>query len=319
MGQAAAPSPSSSARHSSRPATSRAGMRWYERAVAAPDGRASMKAAEQLANVRGRLGWEIVDKATRHLDDDDEGVRRPAVRRARLEPPRGARVSTPSDRCDRRSNAPTDLIEQSLALLDEADRRRSRRWNGRASSGRPTSAGRLSTGPPGGERGSQHDLRQMKAALRGRAGGRREERRLGPLLSRVEPPRRRCGAARRQASDGAVSIARPPAILRKSLAGQERQPTRTSGASSAKSSCDQYEALAAEEARGRPQAAGQGLRGSAQARDGDPDVGVGVRHGVPGAAELRESRRPAERRAAANELLAQLRAFAHPEEESMTC
>ena len=44
-------------------------MRWYERAVAAPDGKASMKAAEQLANVRGRLGWEIVDKAMRHLDE----------------------------------------------------------------------------------------------------------------------------------------------------------------------------------------------------------------------------------------------------------
>ncbi len=45
------------------------GMQWYERAVTAPDGKASMKAAEQLANVRGRLGWEIVDKAMRHLDE----------------------------------------------------------------------------------------------------------------------------------------------------------------------------------------------------------------------------------------------------------
>jgi hypothetical protein len=45
------------------------GMHWYDRAVAAPDGKASMKAAEQLANVRGRLGWEIVDKAQRHCDE----------------------------------------------------------------------------------------------------------------------------------------------------------------------------------------------------------------------------------------------------------
>ena len=45
------------------------GLVWYERAVAAPDGGASMKAAEQLANVRGRLGWEVVDKALRDLAD----------------------------------------------------------------------------------------------------------------------------------------------------------------------------------------------------------------------------------------------------------
>lgn len=44
-----------------------AGMDWYTRAVNAPDGRASMKAAEQLSNVCGRLGWEVVDKAQQHL------------------------------------------------------------------------------------------------------------------------------------------------------------------------------------------------------------------------------------------------------------
>ncbi len=45
-----------------------ASVKWYETAVAAPDGRASMKAAEQLGNIRSRLGWEIVDEAARHLD-----------------------------------------------------------------------------------------------------------------------------------------------------------------------------------------------------------------------------------------------------------
>lgn len=45
------------------------GLHWYERAVAAGDGSASIKAAEQLANVRGRLGWEIVDKAQRDRDE----------------------------------------------------------------------------------------------------------------------------------------------------------------------------------------------------------------------------------------------------------
>ncbi|MGA3090368.1 MAG: CHAT domain-containing protein [Terriglobales bacterium] len=39
---------------------------WYQRAVAAGDGTASMKAAEQLANVRVRLAWETVAKARRH-------------------------------------------------------------------------------------------------------------------------------------------------------------------------------------------------------------------------------------------------------------
>jgi hypothetical protein len=45
------------------------GVRWYERAVAADDRTASIKAAEQLANVRGRLGWEIVDRAQRVRDE----------------------------------------------------------------------------------------------------------------------------------------------------------------------------------------------------------------------------------------------------------
>ncbi len=51
------------------------GMHWYERAVAAADGRASMKAAEQLANVRSRLGWEIVDKAQRYRDKQADASR----------------------------------------------------------------------------------------------------------------------------------------------------------------------------------------------------------------------------------------------------
>lgn len=69
------------------------GMAWYERAVAAGDGTASMKAAEQLANVRGRLAWHLVDQAARHLDamKDREKVAggtagaRASARRARLD------------------------------------------------------------------------------------------------------------------------------------------------------------------------------------------------------------------------------------------
>jgi hypothetical protein len=43
-------------------------VRWYQRAVAASDGTASMKAAEQLANVRVRLAWETVAKAQKERD-----------------------------------------------------------------------------------------------------------------------------------------------------------------------------------------------------------------------------------------------------------
>ncbi len=43
-------------------------IRWYQQAVAASDGTASMKAVEQLANVRVRLAWEAIAKA-RNLRD----------------------------------------------------------------------------------------------------------------------------------------------------------------------------------------------------------------------------------------------------------
>jgi hypothetical protein len=92
------------------------GMRWYETAVAAPDGKASMKAAGQLANVRGRLGWEIVDKAMRHLDEmgarektsGQTGKARAAARRARMDGDRALRKAV------RRADG---LIDQSLELL----------------------------------------------------------------------------------------------------------------------------------------------------------------------------------------------------------
>lgn len=44
------------------------GLTWYTRAVSAPDAKASMKAAEQLANVRSRRAWEIVDTAQRYCE-----------------------------------------------------------------------------------------------------------------------------------------------------------------------------------------------------------------------------------------------------------
>jgi hypothetical protein len=92
------------------------GMQWYERAVAAADGRASIKAAEQLANVRGRLGWEIVDKAMRQVDETkarekaggQRTKQRTAARRSRAHAERSLRAAI--KRAD-------DLIGQSLELL----------------------------------------------------------------------------------------------------------------------------------------------------------------------------------------------------------
>jgi len=52
-----------------------AGFRWYELAIAAPDGTASMKAAEQLAYLRIRHAWTIVDAASRAEDGTPGGGR----------------------------------------------------------------------------------------------------------------------------------------------------------------------------------------------------------------------------------------------------
>ena len=92
------------------------GMHWYQRAVTAPDGRASMKAAEQLANVRGRLGWEIVDKAQRHRDEMKERLdstpktpkARAAARRALADAEKRLRESSGTAR---------KLIRDSLGVL----------------------------------------------------------------------------------------------------------------------------------------------------------------------------------------------------------
>jgi hypothetical protein len=93
------------------------GLRWYEAAVAAPDGRASMRAAEQLGNLRSRVAWEIVDRAGRHLDEmktreTGAGQSRKArteARRARLDAERALRGAVV--RAD-------GLISDSLALLE---------------------------------------------------------------------------------------------------------------------------------------------------------------------------------------------------------
>jgi hypothetical protein len=94
-----------------------AGLRWYERAVVAPDGRASMKAAEQLANVRGRLAWELVDRAERHRDEMSARETGTALSRKVRADARRARLEAQRALDDAIARA-DELIDGALALLD---------------------------------------------------------------------------------------------------------------------------------------------------------------------------------------------------------
>ena len=262
-------------------------MQWYERAVAAPDGRASMKAAEQLANVRGRLGWEIVDKALRHLDEmktrekagGQTSKARAAARRARADAERSLRKAV--ERAD-------GLIEQSLALLTKLIA--VEQTMERASLiGSAYKRRALVDGAAGRRARIQRDLQQMKASYQ-------EAQAIGAKsgASDLYYPASNCLAAdvalhagtRRWRSLDRETVE----ILRQSLkAKSASDPDFWSVVG--ETELDQYEALARRKLAPARKQLDKAYRGSAQARDGDPDVGVGVRHGVPGAAELCESRR----------------------------
>jgi hypothetical protein len=95
-----------------------AAVRWYDKAVTAPDGRAPMRAAEQLANLRGRLGWESVDAAARHLDDmrrrEQSGVQKGKLRND------GRAAREEAERLLHAAITRADaLIEDSLAMLEK--------------------------------------------------------------------------------------------------------------------------------------------------------------------------------------------------------
>ncbi len=97
-----------------------AGIHWYARAVAAPDGTASMRAAEQLANTRSRLAWELVDAARQGLDETAGHAGRRAAGRRTGQTPEGARrQDAGAERSMRRAVARADdLVAQALALLE---------------------------------------------------------------------------------------------------------------------------------------------------------------------------------------------------------
>jgi hypothetical protein len=72
------------------------GSNWYQRAIAAADGRASIRAIEQLGDLRSRLAWELVDDASRRRGATRTRALRQAITHA------------------------NDLVDQSLALLAQA-------------------------------------------------------------------------------------------------------------------------------------------------------------------------------------------------------
>ena len=98
-------------------------IRWYERAVAASDGTASMVAAEQLANVRVRLAGETVVKALKQRDSmiarlkQVGGGNSAANRKARAEAKRSLAAAQGEVKAAIKSaRAP---IKEGMALLDK--------------------------------------------------------------------------------------------------------------------------------------------------------------------------------------------------------
>ena len=285
-------------------------MRWYERAVAAPDGKASMKAAEQLANVRGRLGWEIVDKAMRHLDEMKKREKaggqtskaRAAARRARVDAERSLRQAV--ERAD-------GLIEQSLALLTKLIA--VEQTMERASLiGSAYKRRALVDGAAGRRARIQRDLQQMKASYQdaqevGEKSGASDL--YYPASNRLAADVALHAGTRRWRSLDRETVR----ILRKSLqAKSASDPDFWSVVG--ETELDQYEALARRKlasARKQLDKAYEDLHKRVTATRMWASVYDTACLVLPNYA----SRATGKERAAANELLAQLRTFAHPQED----
>jgi hypothetical protein len=98
-------------------------IRWYERALAADDGAASMRAAEQLANARVRLAWETVAKAQRQRESSAAQMktsgngRRESDRKARAA---AKRSHAAADRAFRASLGPARAsVGEAMTLLEK--------------------------------------------------------------------------------------------------------------------------------------------------------------------------------------------------------
>ena len=285
------------------------GIRWYEKAVTAPDGKASMKAAEQLANVRGRLGWEVVDKAMRQLDEmktrekagGQTSKARGAARRARVDAERSLRQAI--ERAD-------GLIGQSLELL--AKLIAVERTLERASLIGSAYKRRALVDGAAGRRTSIHrDLQQMRA-------GYQDAQDIGKKSGASDTyyPASNCLAADVAMNAGTRrwSLDRETVrILRKSLqAKSATDPDFWSVVGGTE--LDQYEALARRKlASARPELdkAYEDLHRRVTATRMWGSVYDTACLVLPNYA----SRATGKEKAAANELLAQLRRFAHPQQD----
>jgi CHAT domain-containing protein len=286
-----------------------AGMQWYETAVAAANGMASIKAAEQLANVRGRLGWEIVEKAARELDDRKKGEKargqtaraRAAARRARLDAERS--LSKAITRADRLIPQSLELLTRLIALEPTMERA--------SLIGAAYKRGALVDGVAGRRAHVQRALRQMRAAYQ-------DAQELGeksgatnvyyPIANRLT-----ADVALHAGTRGWRSLDRETAgILRKSL--QTRSATDPDFWSVVgETELDQYEALAARKlapVRKQLSRAYEDLHKRVTATRMWASVYDTACLVLPNYA----SRATGKERAAAHELLAQLRGFAHPDE-----
>ena len=167
---------------------------WYERAKTAPDGSASISAAEQLGNVESRSGWELVERAVRERDQMQAQVDSLAAKKPGRDPSR-------KSRCPRRAEGRATAIDRRDGQRPRPDQGRPRRPEGAPENspdhGAPEPdrlgdqapcAGRHRGGPGGaGQAGSDRNAEDL---CRGRADRtRREERRAA--LSGVQLPGRR--------------------------------------------------------------------------------------------------------------------------------
>jgi tetratricopeptide (TPR) repeat protein len=286
-----------------------AGLQWYERAVAAPDAQASIKAAEQLANVRARLAWEIVEKAARDLDDRKKGEKasgqtaraRAAARRARLGAERSLRKAI--TRADRLIAQSLELLTRLIALEPTMERA--------SLIGAAYKRGALVDGAAGRRARVQRHLRQMRAAYQ-------NAQELGEKsgATNVYYP-----AANRLTAEVALHAGtRGWRSLDRETASTVRKSLQTKSATDpdfwsvvGETELDQYEALAARKlapVRKQLSRAYDDLHKRVTATRMWSSVYDTACLVLPNYA----SRATGKESAAAHELLAQLRSFAHPDE-----
>ncbi len=210
---------------------------WYERAKTAPDGSASISAAEQLGNVQSRSGWELVERAVRERDQMQAQADSLAAKDA-------GRDASRKSRCPRRAEGRATAIDRRDPQRRHPDQGRPRRPEGapehspdhgasepdRLGDQAPR-AGRHRGGPGrAGQAGSDRDAEDL---CRGRADRTRREERRAALSGVQLPgcrPRARVQEERKSRSTRSTSRSRPPTSRRGPAA------TPISGASSPASS-----------------------------------------------------------------------------------